>query len=177
MSDTLVLDSSFVPIDRITWQRAVTLLTLGKVEVVEEYDREIRSVTFAIKVPAVVRFLLARRRRAKAIKFSRENVYTRDNGSCQYCGHKVPRPEATYDHVTPRSQGGLTRWENIVISCMPCNQKKGGRRPEQAGMHLRSEPVKPKKLPDVFHLTFTWRDGMPEVWRTWLYWHGELENQ
>jgi 5-methylcytosine-specific restriction endonuclease McrA len=177
--DTLVLSPGYEPVARIHWQRAVTLLFMGKVEVVEEYeDKEIRAVTFSCKMPSVVRFLRSMRSKKKAIKFSRENVYARDNGSCQYCGNKVPRHESTYDHVKPRSQGGTTIWENVVICCVPCNQKKGGRTPEQARMKLLSVPVRPKKLPDV-RFTLVFRKGDPETWKTWCrdfqYWNGELE--
>ena len=181
MDETLVLSASYEPVARVHWQRAVTLLFGGKVEVVEEYeDREVRSVTFAIKMPAVVRFLRALRGRKRAVKFSRENVYTRDNGRCQYCSQRVPRHEATYDHVVPRAQGGRTQWENIVIACVSCNQAKGGRTPDQARMALRVAPVKPKKLPESMRLTFTFEKGMPTSWRSWLrdvtYWNGELEH-
>ena len=99
---------------------------------------------------------------------------------CQYCCYVVPRPEATYDHVVPRAQGGKTTWENVVIACVPCNQKKGGRTPSQAGMRLASTPVKPKKLPESVRITLGWQPGMPSSWRSWLrdfsYWNGELEN-
>src|SRR5262245_7675318 len=147
--DTLVLNAGYEPVARVGWQRAVTLLFLGKVEVVEEYeDKEVHSVTFALRMPSVVRFLRAIRGAKKlGLKFSRENVYLRDHGRCQYCQRKVPRHEATYDHVLPRSQGGHTSWENVVIACLPCNQKKGGRTPEQARMILRVAPAKPKRLP------------------------------
>lgn len=180
--ETLVLDCSYQPVGKVTWQRAITLFFQGKVEIVEEYeDREIRAVTYAIKMPAIVRFLRVLRNRRKAVKFSRENVYARDKGCCQYCRRKVPRHEATYDHVVPRSQDGKTTWENIVIACVACNQSKGGRRPEQAKMRLLSVPVRPKKLPDMLHLTFVWRDGMPASWRSYLrdvaYWHGELDSE
>jgi 5-methylcytosine-specific restriction endonuclease McrA len=113
--DTLVLDHSFSPVARVSWERAITLLWEGKVEV-----------------------------------------------------------------LSPRAQGGTTRWENIVIACVPCNQKKGGRTPEQAKMRLLSVPVKPKKLPDTMRLTFTFQKGMPASWANWLrsvsYWNGELES-
>ena len=36
--DTLVLNATYQPVARIPWQRAVTLLFLGKVEVLEEYE-------------------------------------------------------------------------------------------------------------------------------------------
>ena len=104
--DTLVLDTSYIPIQKVTWQRAITLLSLGKVEVLEEYeDREIKSVTFSIKMPSIIRFLNAARKRHKMVKFSRENIYTRDREKCQYCGIKLSRPEMTLDHDIPKSKG------------------------------------------------------------------------
>jgi 5-methylcytosine-specific restriction endonuclease McrA len=179
--ETLVLNIGYEPIAKIPWQRAITLIWEGKVEVVEEYeDKWVRSVTIALKMPSVVRFLKMIRGRKKAIKFSRENVYARDKGKCQYCAKNVPRSSFTYDHVNPRAQGGQTVWENVVVACVPCNQKKSGRTPEQAGMKLLSKPIKPTKLPDIMHLTFTWQKGMPDQWKQWLhsvaYWHDELEN-
>ena len=178
--ETLVLNAGYEPVARVHWQRAVALLFQGKVEVVEEYvDKEVRAVTFTIKMPSVVRFLRAIRGKKKAVKFSRQNVYARDGARCQYCQSKVARNEATYDHVVPRAHGGKTTWENIVIACVPCNQKKGGRTPTQAKMALRVPPVRPKKLPDVMSITFTFQQGMPDSWRGWLrdvaYWSTELE--
>lgn len=179
--ETLVLSTRFEPVARIPWQRAITLLFLGKVEVVEEYeDKVIRSVTVAVRMPSVIRFLRGVRARRKAVRFSRENVYARDHGRCQYCARKVARHEATYDHVLPRAQGGKTTWENVAIACFACNQMKGGRTPEQAGMRLATTPVKPRKLPDTVRLTFTYEKGMPDGWRKFLYdvvayWHSELE--
>lgn len=181
--DTLVLSASWEPVARITWQRAISLFLEGKVEVIEEYeDRYIRSVTMEFKVPSVIRFIKNVIRKRKAVKFSRENVYARDGGKCQYCLKKIPRHESTYDHVIPRAQGGITNWENIVIACVPCNQKKGGRTPEQAKMKLVTKPVRPKKLSDVaWRLTFTYDKNMPTSWRNYIrdiaYWHGELEEQ
>ena len=180
--ETLVLSQSYEPVARVSWQRAMTLFFEGKVEVVEEYtDRQIRTVSLTFNVPAVIRFLKGIRGRKRAVKFSRENVYTRDHGKCQYCSSKVTRAEATYDHVMPRAQGGKTDWNNIVICCVPCNQKKGGRTPQQAKMTLMSIPVKPTKLPDKYTLTIRVENGksIPEQWKAWIasveYWNGELE--
>jgi 5-methylcytosine-specific restriction endonuclease McrA len=178
--ETLVLSQSYEPVARVPWQRAVMLLFQGKVEVVEEYeDRFVRSVTVAVRMPSVIRFIRGLRKGPKGVKFSRENVYLRDNCRCQYCGQKVSRPEATYDHVLPRAQGGKTCWENVVIACVPCNQKKGNRTPVVAKMALRSTPAKPKKLPEAMHLTFMFEKGMPVSWAKFLgdmaYWHVELE--
>ena len=180
-TQTLVLDTAYIPVARVHWQRAVTLLFMGKVEVVEEYeDKEIKSVTFSIKLPSIVRFIRALKSKRRAIKFSRENVFARDHGKCQYCGVRLARPEATYDHVIPRAQGGKTTWDNVVICCVPCNRTKGNRTPAQAGMTLLSTPVRPKKLPDHVRVTVMWRKGDPESWLQWLssysYWNGELES-
>jgi 5-methylcytosine-specific restriction endonuclease McrA len=178
--ETLVLNATYEPVARVTWQRALTLLFQGKVEVVEEYeDEKVRSVTFEIRMPSVVRFLKMLKRRKPVVRFSRENVLARDHMRCQYCQKPVIRQEATYDHVIPRAQGGKTCWENIVIACVDCNQKKGGRTPAQARMKLAQAPVKPDKLPHGFKLTFAWQKGMPLSWKNWLrdltYWHGELD--
>lgn len=178
--DVLVLDVSYQPIDRVPWQEAICKWFKGLAEIVDSYeDREIRSVTLQMKMPSVIRLLKNIGKRNKAVKFSRENVYTRDKGKCQYCGCKVTRAEITYDHVVPRTAGGKTCWENVVISCQPCNQKKGGRTPQQAKMRLITEPVKPKSLPDTVRLTFCYQKGMPESWKSWLYdiryWHSQLD--
>lgn len=178
--ETLVLNLKYQPVARVSWQRAITLLFAGKVEVVDTYeDRTIRSVSFEVRMPSVVRFLCGLAWRKPAVRFSRENVYLRDEGRCQYCTRTVSRAEATFDHVVPRRLAGHTGWDNIVIACVPCNQRKGGRTPDQAGMKLLRQPFKPQKLKDTFRFTFTWEKGQPLAWKNWLrdatYWHGELE--
>src|SRR6188508_1274800 len=136
-SRTLLLNSTYEPLKVISWQRAVTLLWLGKVEVIRSYERDIRSVTFKIRMPAVVRLIRFVRRKRPQISFSRRNLFARDENTCQYCAKRFESPELTYDHVVPRSQGGKTEWTNIVTCCVDCNRRKGGRTPPQAGMHLR----------------------------------------
>lgn len=171
--ETLLLNATFEPLKVISWQRAVTLLFLGKVEVVEQYeDEEISSVSFSIKMPSVVRLLRMIRPRFRRVKFSRLNVFLRDKYSCQYCGSVMPTTELTYDHILPRSRGGRTEWENIVTACVPCNRQKGGRTPSEAGMRLLRPPVRPTSLPSL-KLTITFRKT-PESWRDYLYWTATL---
>ena len=74
--------------------------------------------------------------------FTRFNVFLRDRFSCQYCGNEQ---HLTFDHVTPRRLGGRTTWENILTACAPCNMRKGGRTPQEAGMKLIKKPVRPKR--------------------------------
>ncbi len=179
--DTLVLSQSYQPMGRVSIRRAVNYLLKGKVEVVEAYeDRQVTSVTASFQLPSVVRFLYRIIRKKKAVKFSRANVYERDNGKCQYCGKRVAQADFTYDHVLPRKQGGKTVWENVVVSCIPCNQRKGSKTPAQAGMKLRSRPVRPKKLSNTWRVTITWQEGMPPSWRDFLaaytYWNEPLDS-
>ena len=172
---TLVLSQGYEPLKIVSWQRAITLLFLGKVEVIEEYDRNIKTTSLVIKIPAVVRLLAAIRRHKQPVKFSRVNIYGRDKYTCQFCGARKPIGELTYDHVVPRSQGGKTTWTNIVTACEPCNRKKANRTPEQAGMRLLAPPVQPKAMP-VLVVTVS-KESMPDAWRDYLYWTGELEHE
>ena len=169
---TLLLSMSYEPVKEISWQRALTLLTLGKVEVLKSYDGFVRSSTIVIKIPAVVRLLRAFRRHKKPVKFSRINVYGRDGYKCQYCSTQFSISELTYDHVLPRAQGGKTVWTNIVTACSECNLRKGGRTPEQAGMKLRSKPVQPTWLPAM---TIRLSSSPPDAWREYCYWTSDLE--
>lgn len=176
MTRTLVLDVGYQPHRIVDWQRAITMIFDGKAEVVEEYDEDVyKSATLVIKMPAVVRLLNALRRK-KGVKFSRINVASRDKFTCQYCGKRRALKNLTYDHVIPRSHGGKTNWENIVMACRPCNFSKANRTPEQAGMRLLREPVKPRSLPIVaFNLDGI--NNLPSMWYNWVYWHGELDSE
>lgn len=180
METTLVLDVGYQPISCTTWQTAIVWVLDRVVEVVEEYpDKYIRTPNWQVNMPSVVRLLKPVRRR-NAVKFSRQNVYARDRGRCQYCGLHVSRDVWTYDHVVPRAQGGKTNWENVVVACSDCNQKKGGRTPAQARMALASLPVKPRRLPQMPRFSLRRRSDVPEVWKDYLrnavYWDGELEH-
>jgi len=165
-TSTLLLTPWMSPHKIISWQTAVVMSFLGKVEVIEEYDEVVASPSLSIKAPAVVRLKRHMNGAKRAIKFSRANVFTRDGFCCQYCGAKKGPRELNYDHVVPRVQGGKTVWENIVASCYDCNGRKQGRTPEQAGMKLLRSPVKPRSLPMA---TMSFRDGnVPVAWSA--YW-------
>jgi 5-methylcytosine-specific restriction endonuclease McrA len=165
MNTTLLLNASYEPLKVITWQRAVTLSFLGKVEVVDSYESEVRSVSLTLKMPAVVRLLrfvhLGRRRPP----LSRLNLLARDDYRCQYCAIPLERKDATIDHVVPRSQNGGTSWENVVTACNPCNRRKGGRTPRQAKMKLLKKPIQPDWLPI---LSIQFRTNLPEPWLMFL---------
>lgn len=180
--DTLILSTTYEPMERVSWRRAMTLLTAGRVEVVDAYDdRQVRTVSLTFDVPSVVRFVGALRWRGRRqVRFTRHNVWLRDKGRCQYCRCRLARHEVTYDHVIPRCQSGRTTWTNIVTACFACNQRKGGRTPEAAGMRLRVAPVRPRSLPGELSMTVTWDPGMPLSWRQYLtdvgYWNNRLDD-
>jgi 5-methylcytosine-specific restriction endonuclease McrA len=131
----------------ISWQRAIVLLFLGKVEVIEEYEDELVAPSITVRTPAVVRLTKGSVSKKNKVRFSRVNVFTRDWFRCQYCGARGEMDELNYDHVVPRVRGGKTTWENIVTSCYDCNARKGSRTLDEAGMKLLRKPFKPTSLP------------------------------
>jgi len=165
---TLLLSATYEPLACVPWHRAMQLWLGGRAELVEHYPgRVIRSVRADYLLPAVLRFERPRPKRKLSVRFSRRNVFARDRGRCQYCRSRLQWREATYDHVVPRSRGGRTAWENIVIACRPCNQRKGSRSPEQSGMRLMRPPMRPRSLPAV-DFGLVWRNGMPAIWQAYL---------
>jgi len=177
MEHTLVLNASFEPINIVPWQKAITLLFQGKVEVLAEYNREIRAVSFTIKLPSVLRLLkyVRMRKRFPHVKFNRANIYARDRHTCQYCGTRRSTEDLTFDHVIPVVTGGGKTWHNIVTCCIDCNHRKGGRTPEGAGMRLIRRPKEPEWVPSMLHITIGFRSA-PESWRDYFYWNIELED-
>jgi len=172
MEQVLLLNVTYEPLKIINWKKAITLLFLEKVEVLEEYGRAIHSVSFTIQLPSVVRLLRMVKKPKTPVKFSRQNIYARDKYRCQYCGDKSPPEELTYDHVIPRFRGGKTRWDNIVTCCIRCNRKKGGHTPREAGLKLIRKPSRPTWLP-ALRISVGVRE-VPQSWRDYLYWNVEL---
>jgi 5-methylcytosine-specific restriction endonuclease McrA len=178
MEQTLLLNTTYEPLRVVHWQKAITLWCQGKVEIVATYDREVRSISFSMRLPSVIRLLrrIRIRRRAEYVPFSRANIYARDHHACQYCGLGYSTAELTFDHVVPVAQGGRKDWENIVTCCISCNRRKGGRTPAQAGMSLRRAPRRPSRAPAT-RITFELRlRDAPDSWRDYVYWNVELED-
>lgn len=176
MEHTLVLNATYEPINIISWKRALALLWQGKVEVLAEHDREIRSIRFTVRLPSVLRLLkyVKIRHNNRHVRFSRANIYARDRNTCQYCGKKCSTDNLTFDHVVPAARGGGKTWENIVTCCIPCNHRKGGRTPEESGMRLIRIPKEPEWTPTMLQITIGFKSA-PQAWRDFLYWNVELE--
>jgi 5-methylcytosine-specific restriction endonuclease McrA len=175
MEQTLLLNATYEPLKVVHWQKAITLWCQGKVEIIASHDREIRAVSFSVKLPSVIRLLryVRIKKRFDYVPFSRANIYARDGYTCQYCAHSFPTQELTFDHVVPVSQGGRKDWENIVTCCVSCNRRKGGRTPEEARMRLVRPPRRPDSAPAI-RITIGLRNA-PDSWRDYLYWNLELD--
>lgn len=139
---------------------------LGKVDIVEEYKEAIKSPSVEMKIPAVVRLRHNSRSEPMKVRFSRNNIYARDDKTCQYCGQKFKIQSLTLDHVIPKSVGGQTAWTNIVTCCKKCNTTKANRTPQQANMRLLSKPKYPN--PKSIYID-TLGDSIPEEWKNWVF--------
>jgi 5-methylcytosine-specific restriction endonuclease McrA len=165
-----VEDGSYVSYPFTTW----TELSEFRKQFEENDHDWVRTARISIAVPKIVRVLAFDRLPREQVKLNRRNIYARDANRCQYCGKTFPTRELTLDHVKPRVQGGGNSWTNLVCACVKCNARKGGRTPEQAGVRLVREPVKPKRNPAI-----SLRLGSPkyESWKAFLdeaYWTVEL---
>jgi 5-methylcytosine-specific restriction endonuclease McrA len=189
----LVLNRSYLPVHVTSVRRALSLLYQ---DIARAVDAQYRTFDFAswadlaaeeesiglvgraIRVPRVILLLAYDRLPRRYVRFSRYNIFARDQCRCQYCGHVFPRTGLNLDHVVPRSKGGRSTWENVVCSCHRCNRLKGGRTPAEAGMRLIRPPFRPQWTP---FMTETFGLRRYKEWRPFLsavdaaYWNTELE--
>ena len=147
----LVLNATFEPINVTAVRRALVLMLKGVAQAEETNRTEVHSTSRAIQVPSVIRLLSYRHIPQQSRALSRKNILLRDRNTCQFCGAAFPASDLTLDHVMPRSRGGRSSWENLVASCYSCNNRKGDRTPEEAGLKLQRRPtaLHPAHLPAV----------------------------
>ena len=136
----LVLNATYEPINVTAVRRAMVLLLKGVAQAEEMHSSEVHSATHSHKVPSVIRLLAYRHIPQQSRALSRKNILLRDRNTCQFCGSVFPSSELTLDHVLPRSRGGRSTWENLVACCYRCNNEKGDRTPEEAGLKLARRP-------------------------------------
>ena len=166
----LVLNASYEPLRIISWQKALIMWFQEKVDILEYHSAFARSVTVSFKLPSVLKLKsYVRPKKLDGVRFCRENVYIRDNYTCQYCATKFTYKELTIDHVVPASQGGPKTWTNVVTACRDCNQTKANRTPEKANMPLLKPPRAPNWLPVFeFNIKDDEDDGSPSAWHDYL---------
>lgn len=191
----LVLNRSYMPVHITNVKRAFTMVYQGIAKVVDEQYKTFDFASWAelsvavnqehiglvnrmIRVPRVIVLSAYDRMPRRRVRFNRLNIYTRDNNTCQYCGHKLPKRRLNLDHVIPRSRGGKSTWENVVCSCFRCNRKKGGRTPQEASMKLIRKPRRPTWTP---YMDLSIQSIRYEEWKPFIhfvdasYWNTELE--
>ena len=163
----LVLNASYEPINVCAARRAIVLVLKGVAMTEEENGHFLHAARLAMRVPSVIRLLEYRRIPHQTRALSRKNILLRDRNTCQYCGTVLAAAELTLDHVIPRSRGGSSTWENLVACCHPCNNRKGNRTPEEAGMKLARLP-RPFSLHTSRHLMRMLGKGEAQ-WRKYLF--------
>lgn len=195
--NVLVLNRLWQAVNICSVKRAFMLLYQGHAQVVETeegtfqtmnfdqwynfsngYEGEdvVHTVSVRIRIPKVILLMFFDRMPKKEVKFTRHNIFERDNNTCQYCAKKFDRKDLNLDHVIPRDRGGETSWENIVCSCVACNSKKGNRTPPEAGLKLLKKPKRPKWRP-LLHIQFNKTSN--ESWKHFVdlaYWNVELSD-
>lgn len=156
------------------------LVFLGKARVLKEYDQwSIRSQKLDLKVPSII-IMTEQVKWTKGLKYSRNNIYLRDDFTCQLqvtrrcrdAKGKVRLSELTLDHVVPRSLGGKTNWLNCCTCCKACNSHKGS-----------DHTIVPKKLPHkpTYYEILAKRKNLPlqirdEEWKYYIDWPEHLIN-
>ena len=162
---------SYFPLSLWCWQDAVKAAFLERVDIVAEYEDYVHSPSIRVRVPSVV-VLKDYVKPRRNVAFTRFNLFLRDGFCCQYCGSKG---DLTFDHVVPRSNGGVTSWENVVAACSKCNLKKGSKNLRGVGMKLQRSPRKPsadelrnsgRKFPPNY---------LHKSWLDFLYWDTVLD--
>jgi 5-methylcytosine-specific restriction endonuclease McrA len=153
------------------WQEAIKAAVLDRVQIVAEYDHVVRSQRQEFRIPSVV-VLKDYVKPQKRVAFTRFNLFLRDEFCCQYCGS---RGDLTFDHVVPRSRGGITSWENVVAACSPCNLRKGSKTLRQSGLSLNRVPRQPTAAEMLSHGRRFPPNHLHESWMDYLYWDAELD--
>jgi 5-methylcytosine-specific restriction endonuclease McrA len=188
-NQVLVLNRLWQPVNVCSARRAIGLLFLGHAQVVGTFEDNlfsthnfeswarledgpegwpvVHTVSDWFWLPTIIVLTVFDRFPRKEIKFSRENVFQRDDHVCQYCGKRFENRELNLDHVIPRDKGGVTSWENIVCSCIRCNTKKGNKLPSEARMAPIKKPVAPRWRP-LISLQREVHKGYHESWRLFL---------
>ena len=141
-SPVLVLNQSYEPLNVCRARRAIVLILQGKAEMLEDGMGFIRSINDTVPIPSVIKLGYYVSRTYRERRFTRLGVFHRDNYTCQYCGKQSQ--QLTIDHIIPRYLNGQHTWENVVSACIPCNHRKAGRTPKQAGIKLIRQPSRPE---------------------------------
>ncbi len=143
MNQCILLNADYSFLNMVDWKRAMCLIAKGKVQVLKNSTRIIRTAEgMVVKIPAVMKLIkLIRTLFVNRVPFSKKNILVRDGFKCAYCGKNQRR--LTIDHIIPKSRGGATDFDNCVACCKACNNKKGNQIPTEVQMFLKAKPYQP----------------------------------
>lgn len=141
MERCVLLNADYTFLNIVSWKRALKMVFKEKVEVLKYSDTTIGCGESCINLPAVMRLIkLIRTIYRNRVPFTKKNIMVRDRYQCTYCGSGR---ELTIDHIIPSSKGGKTSFENCITACRSCNNKKGNRTPNEAGMFMKRRAYQP----------------------------------
>lgn len=162
----LVLNLGYEPLNICRVRRAIVLIYQNKAEMLENGSGYIHAASCDLPVPSVIRLdSMVRRPHRSERKLTRLEIFQRDYYTCQYCSRETR--QLTLDHVIPRYRGGPQTWENVVSACVPCNRRKAGRTPLEAGMRLIRQPAPPRNNGSFYisahypHMRSEWQKYLP----------------
>jgi 5-methylcytosine-specific restriction endonuclease McrA len=157
----LVLNSGFTPIHITSWRRAMVLMYKGKASGVEFNGTFING---RVRLPEIIKLASYVPVPYLEIVLTRKNIYLRDNYTCQYCGQ--PGGSLTIDHIVPKSRGGRETWDNMVVCCARCNNRKGDQSLEAVGFKLIGTPYRPSS---ALYLHMTRLNNIPKSWYNYFF--------
>jgi 5-methylcytosine-specific restriction endonuclease McrA len=181
----LVLNKSWMPIRIITVKRACTLVFAEKASVilpddisdysvhgwkrwmdmpVSEKEEGIQLCHSRIRIPEVIVLIRFDRVKTTGVRLTKRNIFIRDGHTCQYTGKKVKLDDADIDHVIPKSRGGASTWDNMVVCSKEINRQKANRTPEEAGLKLLKQPHRPT----YSRVMIDPRMNVPKSWEKFL---------
>ncbi len=159
----LLLNNSYEPIQIIGGKKAIIMLLLEKVDLIEKTNSFICSEKLKLSFPSVIKLKKYVFIKIKNIPLTRKNILSRDNNICQYCGKKSKT--MTIDHVIPKDKSGKDTWTNLVSACSKCNIKKGNYLLSQINMKLLNKPKKPSH---IYHMQKLVKSGNA-LWKPYLF--------
>lgn len=130
---------------RVSVKHAITMLHKNIARIYEAVPGETFGPFAKPRAVELLKYVYAKWKysRTGEVPFSKRGVLNRDDYTCAYCGIQGRGRVTTVDHVLPKWQGNALTWGNAVAACQPCNHKKGGRTPKEAGMKLLFSPSTP----------------------------------
>jgi hypothetical protein len=168
--DCLILNAHWCPINVVSVRHALSMLCAGEISALDfsdenyfvpvewekwvtlginEGDDYVTTSHALIRAPRVMIAKNFKKQVLKRPKLSLKTLRERDNNKCAYTLKTLKPDECTMEHVQPRSKGGETVWENVVLADKRVNNKRGNKTLDEAGLTLKQKPYTPKPRPFV----------------------------